>query len=124
MKTAWRRIVGLTYGEFAWLTVGIALLAYELWAVFTRDGDVLTRAWRANALRWIVLPLGSGVLMGHLNGPSLPYLSRWQVLGFIALLAWGLYHGAFVRTPVVDDARFPLFLLGVVVGVVTWSGRP
>ncbi len=118
------RILGLTYGEFTWLACGLALLAYELWAVFTRDGDVLTRAWRAHALRWIVIPLGSGVLMGHLNGPSLSYFASWSPVIFVVLLAAALAFGIFVHTPLADAYRAPIFGLGFVVGVLCWSGRP
>jgi hypothetical protein len=122
--TAWKRIVGLTYGEFTWLAAGIALLAYELWAVFTQDGDVLTRAWRANSLRWIAVPLGSGILMGHLNGPALPYFSRWAPALFVVALVAAIAYGLFVRAPVPEGTRFPLFLLGLAVGILSWSGRP
>lgn len=122
----WRenRILGLTYGEFTWLAVGFVLLAYELWAVFTRDGDVLTRAWRAHAMRWIVLPVGSGILMGHLNGPSLPYFARWSPAIFAVTTAAALAYGIWVRTPLPESYRAPLFALGFVVGVLSWSGRP
>jgi hypothetical protein len=122
----WRqnRILGLTYGEFTWLACGVVLLVYELWAVATRDGDVLTRAWRANAMRWIVLPVGLGILSGHLNGPSLPYFARWSPAIFAAVLAAALTYGIFIRTPLPDVYRMPLFLFGFVVGVLTWSGRP
>jgi hypothetical protein len=122
----WRtsRILGLTYGEATWLVAGVFLLAYELWAVATRDGDVLTRAWRANALRWIVLPIGSGILMGHLNGPSVPYFARWSPALFAVLVAAALGYGIWIRTPVPDAYRPALFGLGFVVGVICWSGRP
>jgi hypothetical protein len=121
----WRtnRILGLTYGEFTWLAVGLVLLVYELWAVFTRDGDVLTRAWRAHAMRWIVLPVGSGILMGHLNGPSLPYFAKWSPAIFALTLAAALAFGLAGRS-MPEAYRAPLFALGFVVGVLTWSGRP
>ncbi len=100
------------------------LLAYELWAVFTRDGDVLTRAWRAHAMRWIVVPVGSGILMGHLNGPSLEYFAWWSPIVFIALVVAALAYGLFVQTPMPEPYRAPLFALGFAVGILCWSGRP
>lgn len=126
MNGTWRdhRIWGLTPGDFAWILAGTLLLAYELWAVASNDVDVLTRSWRAHALRWIVVPIGSGILMGHLNGPSLPYFARWSPAIFAATLAAALAYGLFVRTPLPEAYRTPLFGLGFVVGVLTWSGRP
>lgn len=120
-----RRVVwNLTPGELTWIACGLVLLAYEIWAVFSPNGDVLTRAWRAHSLRWIVVPVGSGFLMGHLNGPSLPYLSRWApALGF-GSVALALVYGLVSRQPLPDAYRAPLFGLGFVLGVITWSGRP
>lgn len=127
----WRqnRILGLTYGEFTWLAAGLALLIYEVWAVITRDGDVLTRAYRAHTSRWMFLPLGFGVLAGHLHGPTIRnvgagLLGHWSpailiVLG-VAVLARDFLIGS--RFPVVWV--FPLFVLGVALGVTQWIGRP
>lgn len=123
----WRenRVLGLTYGELTWFVVGLLiLLPYEIWAALTGDGDVLTRAWRANALRWIMLPFGSGILMGHLNGPALPYWWRFSWTIWAALFALSVVWGLAVRTPVHEEYRFPLFILGVAVGAITWAGRP
>ena len=83
-----------------------------------------TRAWRAHALRWIVIPYGAGVLMGHLNGPSLPYFARWSPGIFVATTAAALAFGVFSRTPLNVEYRLPIFLLGMAVGILTWSGRP
>jgi hypothetical protein len=119
-----RVVLNLTPGQLTWLSVGAVLLAYEVWAVFSPAGDVLTRAWRADALRWIIIPVGSGFLMGHLNGPSLPYLSKWTpALGF-GTLGLALAYGLLTRTPLPDVYRAPLFLFGFALGVLTWSGRP
>ena len=126
MEGTWRehRILGLTPGEFTWIVTGVLLFAYEMWAVSSDDADVLTRAWRAHALRWIVVPIGSGILMGHLNGPSLPYFARWSPAVFAVTLALALAYGLLVRTPMPEAYRAPLFALGFVVGVLCWSGRP
>src|SRR5574340_554609 len=119
-----RIILNLTPGQLTWIIVGILLLAYEIWAVFSPHGDVLTDAWRGNAMRWIVIPIGSGFLMGHLNGPSLPYLSKWApAFGFGSLLI-ALVYSFVVRTPLPVAYRAPLFGLGFMLGVITWSGRP
>jgi len=123
----WRahRIIGLTLGEFTWLLTGVLLLAYELWAVAFREGDVLTRAYRANCPRWMLWPVGVGVLMGHLHGPTWGgIIGRWSPILFIlvgvAVLARDLFIGD--RYPA---AWVPvLFAAGVVLGAVSWVGRP
>jgi hypothetical protein len=123
----WSRILGLTPGEFSWLVCGVALLAYELVAAANgRDGlDVLTRAWRANALRWTIWPVSLGILAGHLNGPVFAgFAGRYSPLLFIAVMAGALARDLFIRTPLPVEARLPLFLVGLVVGVVSWVGRP
>lgn len=122
----WSRVLwNLTPGEFVWIACGLLLLGYELFAAAKpSDGvDVLTRAWRAHSLRWIVLPFGSGVLFGHLCGPAITYWSRWSPAVFAALLAGALAFGL-LHYEAPSWARLPLFLFGVLVGVLCWPGRP
>ena len=126
MTPVWRRIWGLTYGEAAWLLAGALLLTYELWALATRDGDVLTRAYRANSLRWWVWPFGWGVLTGHLHGPPFPgAFGRWSPVLFAGLLALVLARDLHSKAPS-DTVAGPLGLLvlGFVVGAMSWVGRP
>jgi hypothetical protein len=120
-----RVVLNLTPGELVWLAVGVLLLGYEVFAIISPEADVLTRAWRAHSLRWIVIPFGAGFLVGgHLCGPSLPYFAKWTpVIGF-SLVGAALAWGAIVHDPLPDWARFPLFLAGVAAGILTWSGRP
>lgn len=122
MSAAWRRVLGLTYGELAWLAIGSAALAYELWAVATRGGDVLTRAMRANTPRWTAIPVGLGILMGHLTGP------RWGVWPY----GWTLPFAVLLATAArdfLDGGRVTesfatfLFVLGYALGTL-WEGRP
>lgn len=118
----WRRVLGLTYGELTWIAAGLYLLAYELWAVATRGGDVLTRALRANAPRWTLWPIGIGILMGHLFGPrwAAPAGAPWV---FVVVLAAALARDLLVRTPVPAVAVPWLFLAAVALGAATWPGR-
>jgi hypothetical protein len=123
----WSRIWGLTPGEFSWLVVGVALLAYEIVAAANgRDGlDVLTRAMRANAPRWTIWPVSLGILAGHLNGPVFAgFAGRYSPLLFIAVMVGTLARDLFIRSPLPVEARFPLFLAGLFVGVISWVGRP
>jgi hypothetical protein len=120
-------VLGLRPQEFAWLAAGAALLAFELIVIgfHPRGADVLTQAWRANALRWIIIPLGSGVLLGHLNGPSFNVIpGRWAPAVFIVVCALALAHGLFIRTPAPEAARMPMFLVGFIIGAVSWRGSP
>lgn len=120
--TRWPRILGLTPGELTWLAVGVALLAYELWAVATRGGDVLTRAMRAGIPRWTAIPVGWGILTSHLFGPVWdPFPYAW-VLPF-AVLGGFVARDAFIGGRVDPVAMLPLALLGLAVGVF-WVGRP
>ena len=117
----WKRILGLTYGECVWLLAGVVLLAYELWAVFTRGGDVLTRAMRANEPRWLAIPFGLGGLMGHLTGP------RWPAFPYAWAIPFAILFALLVRDAlggaVSADLRTPLFLVGYIAGVF-WVGAP
>lgn len=124
MTGDWRthRIFNLTYGEFTWLTVGLLLLAYELWAVITRGGDVLTRAMRANTPRWTAIPVGLGGLMGHLTGPKWDFWSYAWVLPFV-VLGVALARDAFVGGEIPAHFVPLLFLVGYVVGIF-WVGSP
>lgn len=122
IRAAWHRILGLTYGEFMWMLVGVMLLVYELWAVATRGGDVLTRALRANAPRWTAVPVGLGILMGHLTGP------RWSPPPLVwivpfTVLAIALCRDLLVGTRVAYYVVTALFLAGYVLGNL-WAGRP
>jgi len=121
--TRWPRILGLTPGELTWLVVGILLLGYELWAIATRDGDVLTRAMRANTSRWLVWPVGIGILMGHLFGPTMP-APRWLPIVWGVALAAVVARDLIVRTPIPTIATFGIFLVSVMLGATTWIGRP
>ena len=121
--TRWPRLLGLTYGELVWLSVALVLLTYELWAVATRGGDVLTRAMRANAPRWTLWPVGIGIICGHLFGPkfSAPSWAPWL---FIAVAVAALARDLFIRDPVPPIALFGIFLLAVAHGAVSWVGAP
>ncbi len=118
----WRRVLGLTYGELTWLAVGLALLAYELWAVWTEGGDVLTRAMRANTPRWTAVPVGLGGLMGHLTGP------KWGMWEYAWTLPFALLGASLARDLLVGG-RVPetfvplLFVVGYVLGTF-WVGSP
>lgn len=120
----WRmnRIFGLTYGEAAWILVGALALGYELWAVATRDGDVLTRAMRANLPRWTSVVVGLGVLMGHLTGNTWPAPRGIWAVPFVAL-ALALARDAFIGGHVPVAALMPLFFVGYGLGTL-WVGRP
>lgn len=125
MTGFWKRIAGLTYGEAAGLLAIAGLLLYELIVVtFRPEGwDVLTRAWRANAARWTVLPVAVGVLMGHLNGPVLA-VPRWAPVIFIAVVAAALARDLIIVDPVPSIAVFGIFLLSVAIGAASWVGYP
>jgi hypothetical protein len=118
----WPKILGLTPGELTWFVVGVALLAYELWAVATRGGDVLTRAMRANTPRWTAIPVGLGGLMGHLTGPKLALPPYAWVLPFL-LLAAALTRDALVGGRIPENLVTYLFLIGYATGVF-WVGSP
>jgi hypothetical protein len=129
--SSWRdhRILGLTRGEATWLIIGIAALAYEMWAVATREGDVLTRAYRANCPRWAFWPVGIGVLMGHLHGPAIPGIGsgaggRWSLAALIVVGVGILARDLFLRTRYPAEWVLPLFVLGVILGASIWVGRP
>lgn len=121
----WRRIWGLTYGEAAWLAAAVCLLAYELWVVLLRpEGyDVLTRAYRANAPRWSVLPVALGVLMGHLHGPVLE-APRWAPAIFVVLVAGALARDLWAQDSLPPVGMMGLFLVSFMVGASCWVGRP
>jgi hypothetical protein len=123
--TVWRRIWGLTYGEAAWLIGGALLLTYELWALATRDGDLLTRAYRDNMRRWWVWPFGWGVLTGHLHGPPIAAsVGKWSPAFFVAALVAVLARDLHSKVPS-DTVAGPagLLMIGFVVGAVSWAGR-
>ena len=124
MIGTWRdhRIFGLTYGEATWLAIGVVALAYELWAVATRDGDVLTRAMRANLPRWSSIVVGLGVLFGHLTGNTWPAPRGIWAAPF-AVLALALARDAFIGGRIPVAAVMPLFFLGYGLGCL-WVGRP
>jgi hypothetical protein len=112
----------MTPGEWTWLLAGFSLLSYELWAVFTRNGDVLTRAMRNGLPRWTAVALGLGLLMGHLTGPKWPAWPYAWVIPF-ALLALALARDTFLGGRV-DAGLIPiLFLAGYAVGTF-WVGAP
>lgn len=119
----WRKIIGLTPGELAWLVIGLGALAYELWAVATRGGDVLTRALRANETQWSAIPVGLGLLMGHLTGP------RWTSWPYAWTLPFVVFGASLVRDFATHNERIPenfitlLFLAGYLLGIL-WEGRP
>ena len=131
--STWRdhRILGLTPGEFVWLIpVALVALVYEVLAALQIiEGDVLTRAYRANTSRWMIWPVGVGVLMGHLNGPAWTGAGTGIAgrSGIVALIALGL--GILYRDLVIRG-RYPqawvpwLFAAGVVLGALLWVGRP
>jgi len=120
--TRWPRILGLTPGELTWLVAGILLLGYELWAIATRDGDVLTRAMRANLPRWSVIVIGLGVLFGHLTGNTWPAPRGIWAAPFV-VLAVALGRDAFIGGQIPQSAVMPLFFLGYGLGTL-WVGRP
>lgn len=118
----WPRILGLTPGELTWLVVAVALLSYELWAVATRGGDVLTRAMRANLTRWTAIPVGWGILTAHLFGPV------WAAFPYAWVIPFAVLGGFVARDVLIGGrvdviAMMPLALLGLVLGVF-WVGRP
>lgn len=122
---SWKRWLGLTYGEAFWLGAAAALLVYELVVVLLRpEGlDVLTRAYRASAPRWTVWPVGVGILMGHLHGPTISP-PRWTVAIFILLAGAALGRDLVVKEPISPMAIFGIFLVSVAIGASTWAGRP
>lgn len=120
--TRWPRLLGMTPGEWCWLSVGVVLLAYELWAVATRGGDVLTRAMRNGLPRWTAVAFGWGVLTGHLFGPVWPAFRFAWVIPF-AVLGLLLARDVFVGGRVPADAVLALLIAGVIAGTL-WVGRP
>ncbi len=130
--TTWRdhRIMGLSPGEFVWLVpIALVALVYEvLAATQVIEADVLTRAYRANASRWMFWPLGWGVLMGHLQGPTFPvgtgFAGRWGIVALVAIGCAVLYRDFAIGGRYPSEWVFPLFLFGVIFGAALWVGRP
>lgn len=130
--STWRdhRILGQTPGTFTLLVAGVGLLAYEVYAVFSNGhADVITRAWRAHTSRWMFLPVGMGVLMGHLNGPTITGVGsglagRWSPVALIVLGVVVLARDFFIGTRFPAHWVFPLFILGLFLGLALWVGRP
>ncbi len=115
---------GLSTGEWIWLGTGIALLAYEFVAVFG-PGDVLTRAYRANTTRWTSIPVGVGILMGHLHGTVYGgFAGKWSPILFILVEALALARDVFIGTRVEPEMILPLFVAGLGVGLLAWIGSP
>lgn len=118
----WPRFLNMTPGEWTWLLCGAVLLAYELWAVATRGGDVLTRAMRNGLPRWTSISFGWGMLAGHLFGPVWPAFRFAWLIPF-AVLGVLLARDAFVGGRVPSDAVFAIFVAGIIAGTL-WVGRP
>ena len=124
--TIWKRVWGLTYGEAMWLTAGIVLLVYELWAVAfgPKEGaDVLTRAYKSNSFRWWLWPAGLGVLMGHLNGPVWSgAIGKYSPAVFAGFLAVILLRDLFWKVETNYTGPFGLFIFGFALGCLFWPG--